>query len=77
MFPKLYAALNFCFFCFKTKDNEKRKKDGLKYKVNKCIEILSKDNVLGKFYTLVASLREVREKNHNEHFLEYANFNNL
>jgi len=22
LFPKLYAALNFCFFCFKTKDNE-------------------------------------------------------
>ena len=26
MFPKLYAALNFCFFCFKIKDNESFKK---------------------------------------------------
>jgi len=23
LFPKLYVALNFCFFCFKTKDKEK------------------------------------------------------
>ena len=26
LFPKVYAALNFCFFCFKTKDNEEKKK---------------------------------------------------
>jgi len=54
LFPKVYAALNFSFFCFKTKDNERRKK-GL-------IEVLKLTSVYKfiflKFYTLVASLRE-------------------
>ena len=51
-FQQLYAALNFCFFCFKTKDNEKRKKYKLKYKFNKCIEILSEENAVGNFILL-------------------------
>ena len=42
-------------------------------KVNKCIEILSKDNAVGKFYTLVENLREALEKKYNEDFLEYEN----
>jgi len=42
LFPKLDAALNFCFFCFKTKDNEElaevaARKDRLKLFTSKCI----------------------------------------
>ena len=45
----------FVSFVSRQKIMKKEKKINWNYKVNKCIEILSKDNAVGKFYTLVAS----------------------